>query len=115
MPAYMIARTTITDRSKFEQEFMPAILPVFQAYGAKLLAQSDNVITIKGNDQIAHLAILELPDQATALACASDPAFKAAMAIADTIMTDHAVRLVDGLEASADTKSTAEPAKEPAE
>jgi hypothetical protein len=52
---------------------------------------------------------------ATALARASDPAFKAAMAIADTIMTGHAVRLVDGLEASADTKSTAEPAKEPAE
>ena len=102
MPAYMIARTTITDRKKFEQEFMPAIRPAFEAHGAKLLAQSDSVETIKGNDTIAHLAIAEFPDLAAAQACAGCPEFQAAMAIADTIMTDHAVRLVDGLAAAAD-------------
>ena len=97
MPAYMIARTTITDRAKFEREFMPAIRPAFEAYGAKLLAQSDSVETIKGNDTIAHLAVAEFPNLAAARACAASSDFKAAMAIADTIMTDHAVRLVDGL------------------
>jgi len=118
MPAYMIARTTITDRSMFEQEFMPTIRPAFEAHGAKLLAQSDSVKTIKGTDTIAHAAILEFPDLNAAYACAASSEFKAAMAIADNCMTDHAVRLVDGLEAPAETKSpepASEAAKEPAE
>ena len=116
MPAYMIARTTITDRSMFEQEFMPTIRPAFEAHGAKLLAQSDSVETIKGTDTIAHAAILEFPDLSAAYACAASSEFKAAMAIADNCMTDHAVRLVDGL--AVEPKSTepaAEEAKEPAE
>jgi uncharacterized protein (DUF1330 family) len=118
MPAYMIARTTINDRGKFDQEFLPAIRQVFEAYGCKLLAQSDSVETIKGNDTIAHAAILEFQDLAHAHACAASPEFQAAMAIADTCMTDHAVWLVDGLAAPAETKSpepASEAEKEPAE
>jgi uncharacterized protein (DUF1330 family) len=101
MPAYMIARTTISDRGKFEKEFMPAIKKAFDAYGCKLLAQSDNVETIKGGkgDPIAHAAILEFPDLDRARACSQSPEFRAAMAIADTCMTDHTVRMLDGLSA----------------
>jgi len=84
MPAYMIARTTITDRAKFEQEFFPTIRPALEAHGAKLLAQSDDVVTIIGNDQIAHCAILDFPDLAAARACAASSDFKAAMPIAAT-------------------------------
>jgi len=112
MPAYMIARTTITDRAKFEKEFMPTIRPAFEAHGAKLLAQSDDVVTILGNDTIAHAAIVEFPDLAAAQACAASSDFRAAMAIAATCMTDHAVRMVDGLQAPAQAERAE---KEPAE
>ena len=103
MSAYMIARTTITDRAKFDQEFMPAIKKAFEAYGCKLLAQSDSVETIKGGegDPIAHLAILEFADLNHARACSQSPEFRGAMAIADTCMTDHTVRMIDGLAAPA--------------
>jgi uncharacterized protein (DUF1330 family) len=99
MPAYMIARTTITDRAKFDREFMPAIKKAFDAHGCKLLAQSDRVETIKGgeNDPIAHAAILEFPDIERARACSQSHEFAAAMAIADTCMSGHAVRMLDGL------------------
>jgi uncharacterized protein (DUF1330 family) len=108
----MIARTTITDRNKFEQKFMPALRPVFEAYNCKLLAQSDNVETIIGNDTIAHAAILEFPDLAAARACAASSDFQAAMAIAATCMTDHMVRMIDGLQAPAETAAAE---REPAE
>jgi uncharacterized protein (DUF1330 family) len=97
MPAYMIARATINNRAKFEQEFLPAIKPAFAPHGCKLLAQSDNVVTLIGDDKIAHLAIAEFPSLAAAQACATSREFKAAMAIAGTIMTDHYIRMVDGL------------------
>jgi uncharacterized protein (DUF1330 family) len=74
------------------------------------VAQSDNVETIKGNDTIAHLAILQFQDLAHARACSQSPEFHAAMAIADTCMTDHAVRLVDDLTAAIAEASPAETA-----
>jgi uncharacterized protein (DUF1330 family) len=112
MPAYMIARTTIVDREKFEQEFMPVVRQMFEVYNCKLLVQSDAVETVIGSSSdtignIGHLAILEFPDLAHAQACAASPEMQALKKIGANCMIDHYVRLVDGL---AETKS-AEPAE----
>jgi uncharacterized protein (DUF1330 family) len=112
MPAYMIARATIKDREKFNSEFMPLIKNIGQTYNAKLLAQSDNVQTLVGNDTIAHAAILEFPDLAKAQACAQSSVFQEAMGVAENCIADHYLRLIDGLPVTAGASAAV---KEPAE
>lgn len=118
MTAYMIARTTITDRTKFENDFMPIIKQAMEEFDAKLIAQSDNPETIHGDattiiGKIDHLAILEFEDIAVAHACAQSVEFKHAMEIAQTCMSDHYVRLVEGMPTP--SKSESEPAHEQSE
>lgn len=130
MTAYMVARTTITDRAKFDNDFMPAIRHVMESYNAKLIAQSDHVETVHGDEHsmigsISHLAILEFESIDIAHDCAKSEAFKHAMAIAGGCMVDHYVRLIDGMPATAaehhhheeqakSGEEAAHPAQEPA-
>ena len=97
MPAYMIARATITDREKFEKDFMPAVAAAFGPYGAKLLAQSDDVRTLVGSDHLDHLAIAEFPSHDAAVACANSAEFRHAVKVSETCITNHFIRLIDGV------------------
>ena len=38
MSVYITARTTVTDRKKYENEFLPAIRKIHEAHGAKIIA-----------------------------------------------------------------------------
>ena len=38
MSVYITARTTVTNKAKYENEFMPAMRPIYEAHGARIIA-----------------------------------------------------------------------------
>ena len=65
MPAYVIARITVTDPEKYEayKALSPAAVA---AYGGRFLARGGAVATLEGDEETRRVVVLEFPslDQA---------------------------------------------------
>jgi uncharacterized protein (DUF1330 family) len=61
MAAYLISQIRVTDEDAF-QKYREASIPVAQAYGAKYLARSDEVVCLDGSHDGRRLVIIEFPD-----------------------------------------------------
>jgi uncharacterized protein (DUF1330 family) len=79
MPAYLIARITVTDPTRYEN--YKALAPAAIAkYGGKYLARGGATETMEGDAESRRLVILEFPDMAAARTFYSSPEYAAARA-----------------------------------
>jgi len=69
MSVYIAARTTVTDKEKYENEFLPAVMKVHEAHGGKIIAAGyiQYLVGAPAEDG-ARVTIIECPDEAHARA-----------------------------------------------
>jgi uncharacterized protein (DUF1330 family) len=65
MPAYIIGRVDISDREQYRQ-YLKTTPPVIEQYGGKVIARSEDVITLEGPDETRRIVILQFPSLAKA-------------------------------------------------
>jgi uncharacterized protein (DUF1330 family) len=65
MPAYIIGRVDISDRDKY-RHYLKKTPPVIEQYGGKVIARSEDVITLEGPDETRRIVILQFPSLAKA-------------------------------------------------
>jgi uncharacterized protein (DUF1330 family) len=69
MSVYIAARTTVTDRNKYENEILPAILKIHEAHGAKVIAAGYiEYLVGEPAEEGARVTIIECPNEAAAQA-----------------------------------------------
>lgn len=79
MPAYLIARITVTDPARYEN--YKALAPAAIAkYGGKYLARGGTLETLEGEAEGRRLVILEFPDMQSARTFYGSPEYTAAKA-----------------------------------
>ena len=79
MPAYLIARVSVTDPDKYEN--YKALAPAAIAkYGGRYLARGGATETMEGEAESRRLVILEFPDMQTARTFYNSPEYTAAKA-----------------------------------
>lgn len=79
MPAYLIARITVTDPARYEN--YKALAPAAIAkYGGKYLARGGALETLEGEAEGRRLVILEFPDMQSARTFYGSPEYTAAKA-----------------------------------
>jgi uncharacterized protein (DUF1330 family) len=82
MPAYLIARITVTDPEQYEH--YKALAPAAIAkYGGKYLARGGATETLEGDTEDRRVVILEFPNAATARTFYSSPEYTEARARRD--------------------------------
>ncbi len=60
MPAYIIARVTITDPEQY-RHYLNATPPIIEKYGGKAIARSTEPLTLEGPDETRRIVILQFP------------------------------------------------------
>jgi len=60
MPVYIIARVDITDRDRY-QHYLKAVPPVIEQHGGKVIARSEDTITLEGPAETRRIVIIEFP------------------------------------------------------
>ena len=82
MPAYLIARITVTDPEQYEH--YKALAPAAIAkYGGKYLARGGATETLEGDAEDRRVVILEFPDASTARTFYESPEYSEARAKRD--------------------------------
>ena len=73
MSVYITARTTVTDRKKYENEFLPAIRKIHEAHGAKIIAAGYiEYVVGEPAEEGARVTVIECPNEAAAQAILDD-------------------------------------------
>jgi uncharacterized protein (DUF1330 family) len=60
MPAFIIARVDITDREQY-QHYLKAAPPVIEQYSGKVIARSEDPLTLEGPFETRRIVILQFP------------------------------------------------------
>ena len=69
MSVYITARSTVTHKEKYENEFLPAVVRVHQMHGCKTIASGyANYILGGPAEDGARIAVIECPNEAAARA-----------------------------------------------
>ena len=99
MSVYITARTTVTNKAKYENEFMPAMRPIYEAHGARIIAAGYiDYLTGGPAEKGARVSIIECPDEAHARAL-----FEAAKPVMESIscMSNPRISIVPGIPVAA--------------
>jgi uncharacterized protein (DUF1330 family) len=62
MPAYLVAFVDVHDRDRFAKEYVPPIAATLQPFGGRILAASDEAMTLEGTLPAGRTVIIEFPD-----------------------------------------------------
>lgn len=76
-PAYLIGRVDITDREQY-QHYLKAVPPVIEQYEGKVIARSEDAITLEGSDECRRIIIIQFPSIAQATAFYHSPEYREA-------------------------------------
>ncbi len=79
MPAYGIARVTVTDQAKYD-EYKLLTPAAIAAYGGKFLVRGGDTETLEGSQENRRIIVLEFADIDTARAFYHSPEYQAAKA-----------------------------------
>jgi uncharacterized protein (DUF1330 family) len=109
MTAYVAARTTITDKEKYENKFLPAVMKARDAHGGKIIAAGYIQYLIgEPAEESARVTIIEFQDEAQARAMLDSPEMQSALEIAQTCMSNPRISIVPGVPATAAAVAAAE-------
>jgi uncharacterized protein (DUF1330 family) len=77
MPAYLIARVSITDPEQY-RKYLEAVPAIIEQYGGKVLARAPSPETLEGPGEHRRIVILQFPDVAKAREFYGSPEYKEA-------------------------------------
>src|SRR5262249_32462676 len=87
MPAYVIAFVDIRDRDRFANEYVPPIAATLQPFSGKVVAATDEAVTLEGTLPTGRTVILEFPDLDRARGWYTSAAYAPLIALRKTIAT----------------------------
>jgi len=74
MPAYIIARVEVTDRSRY-QEYTKLTPGAIARYGGKFIVRGGKHVTLEGEQETRRLVVIEFPDMESAQAFYNSPEY----------------------------------------
>ena len=94
MPAYWVARSKINDPVEYKK-YTDRLPPIFQRYGAKILARGGRYRLMEGPDKFHRFVVIEFPSFEQGVACFQSDEYEQAAAFrrsgageVETIMVD---------------------------
>lgn len=87
MPAYVIAFVDVHDRARFTKEYVPPIAATLQPFGGKVVAATDEAVTLEGVFPPGRSVIIEFPDLDHARGWYASAAYAPLLALRKTIAT----------------------------
>ena len=93
MPAYIIAFVDIHDRTRYVQDYVPAITGTLEPYGGRMLASSDEARTFEGAVPPGRIVIIEFPDLDRAQRWYASDAYAPLLSLRESIATTSLVAL----------------------
>ena len=97
MTAYIIAFVDIHDRTRYAQEYVPAITGTLEPYGGRILASSDEARTLEGTVPSGRIVIIEFPDLDRAHRWYASDAYAPLLSLRESIATTSLVALPGAL------------------
>ena len=95
-PVYVVSEITVSNVDAYTKEYVPVVRPAIKKTGGKLLAASQNVISLEGAPQKSRVTINVYDSLEKAQASRNDADYKAARIIGDKYATFRAY-VVEGL------------------
>ncbi|UTW61735.1 DUF1330 domain-containing protein [bacterium SCSIO 12741] len=80
MPAYFIANYQITDPNRYQNEYIPQVMPIMAKHGGKPIVVDMEVNGVEGSPQ-HFIVVIEFPNRAAAEAWHNDPDYQPVAAI----------------------------------
>jgi uncharacterized protein (DUF1330 family) len=93
MPAYVVAFVDVHDRDRFAKEYLPPIAATLAPFGGRVLAASDEALTLEGTVPPGRAVILEFPDLDRARGWYSSDAYAPLIELRKSIATTSLVIL----------------------
>jgi uncharacterized protein (DUF1330 family) len=93
MTAYIIAFVDIHDRTRYAQEYVPAIAGTLEPYGGRMLASSDEARTLEGAIPSGRIVIIEFPDLDRAHRWYASDVYAPLLSLRESIATTSLVAL----------------------
>jgi len=62
MSAYLVAFVDVHDHERFTKEYVPPIATTLQPFGGRVLAASDEAVSLEGKLPSGRTVIIEFPD-----------------------------------------------------
>jgi uncharacterized protein (DUF1330 family) len=87
MPAYVIAFVDVHDRDRFAQEYVPPIAATLTPFGGRVVAATDEAVTLEGAIPPGRSVILEFPDVGRARGWYASDAYAPLIALRKSIAT----------------------------
>ena len=97
MTAYIIAFVDIHDRTRYTQEYVPAITTTLEPYGGRILASSDEATTLEGAIPSGRIVIIEFPDLDRAHGWYASDVYAPLLSLRESIATTALVALPGAL------------------
>jgi uncharacterized protein (DUF1330 family) len=97
MAAYIVAFVDIHDRARFAQEYLPMVGTTIEGFGGRLLAASDETISLEGNVPPGRTVILEFPDLDSARQWHASAAYAPLLALRTAITTSVVAVMPGGM------------------
>src|SRR5262249_39256746 len=93
MTAYVIAEVKVKDHDQYERELVPVFTATHKEYGGRLVARTDNPVTLAGMPPGGRMAIIEFPDTDAARRWWNSAAMRAAIDRRDALRINSMVAL----------------------
>jgi uncharacterized protein (DUF1330 family) len=87
MPAYVIAFVDVHDHDRFVKEYVPPIADTLRPFDGKVVAATDEAVTLEGHLPPGRTVIIEFPDLERARAWYASAAYAPLIALRKTIAT----------------------------
>ena len=76
MATYLLASIDVKDVERYDNDYVPAVGPLIQKHGGRLLVATDQVDVREGQWPAGRVIVVEFPDAAAAKAWYSDPEYQ---------------------------------------
>ena len=87
MPAYLVAFVDVHDRVRFAKEYVPPIAATLEPFGGRVLAASDDAVTLEGALPPGRTVIIEFPDLDRARGWYSSDAYAPLLELRESLAT----------------------------
>jgi uncharacterized protein (DUF1330 family) len=87
MPAYLVAFVDVHDRARFAKEYVPPIAATLEPFGGRILAASDEALTLEGTVPPGRTVVIEFPDLDRARRWYSSDAYAPLLELRKTLAT----------------------------
>jgi uncharacterized protein (DUF1330 family) len=96
MPAYLIARIHVTDRTRYA-DYVKATPAVIAQFGGRFIVRGGECVTLEGPEETGRIVVIEFPTHEAANAFYHSDAYQAAKALREGAATGQFL-VVEGVD-----------------